>query len=101
MTFVVHQLDTFLLVGAGVTLLAILAVRVSTRAGLPSLLLYLLMGVALGESGIDGRTSRQLVERPPSARISARAAKPSACASSAFSKWIPMPLSPSATPISR
>src|SRR5215203_2950176 len=52
MTFDVHQLDTFLLVGAGVTLLAILAVRVSTRAGLPSLLLYLLMGVALGESGI-------------------------------------------------
>jgi len=52
MTFDVHQLDTFLLVGAGVTLLAILAVRVSSRAGLPSLLLYLLMGVALGENGI-------------------------------------------------
>src|SRR5215218_5426027 len=52
MTFDVHQLDTFLLVGAGVTLLAILAVRVSTRAGLPSLLLYLLMGVALGEAGV-------------------------------------------------
>jgi cell volume regulation protein A len=51
MTFDVHQLDVFLLVGAGVTLLAILAVRVSTRAGLPSLLLYLLMGVALGENG--------------------------------------------------
>jgi cell volume regulation protein A len=50
--FDVHQLDTFVLVGAGVTLLAILAVRVSTRAGLPSLLLYLLMGVVLGESGI-------------------------------------------------
>jgi potassium/hydrogen antiporter len=51
-TFDVHQLDTFVLVGAGVTLLAILAVRVSTRAGLPSLLLYLLMGVVLGESGL-------------------------------------------------
>ena len=37
-------------------------------------------------SRIDGRTSRQLVVRPPSARITARAAKPSACASSAFSK---------------
>jgi len=49
-TFDVHQLDTFVLVGAGVTLLAILAVRVSTRAGLPSLLLYLLMGVVLGEN---------------------------------------------------
>jgi cell volume regulation protein A len=51
-TFDVHQLDLFLLVGAGVTLLAILAVRVSSRAGLPSLLLYLLMGVALGENFI-------------------------------------------------
>jgi potassium/hydrogen antiporter len=55
MTFDVHQLDQFLLVGAGVTLLAILAVRVSSRAGLPSLLLYLLMGVLLGDQviGID------------------------------------------------
>lgn len=51
MTFDVHQLDSFVLMGAAVTLLAILAVRVSSRAGLPSLLLYLLMGVALGESG--------------------------------------------------
>jgi potassium/hydrogen antiporter len=49
-TFDVHQLDLFVLVGSGVTLLAILAVRLSSRAGLPSLLLYLLMGVALGES---------------------------------------------------
>jgi cell volume regulation protein A len=52
MTFDVHQLDQFLLVGSAVTLLAILAVRVSSRSGLPSLLLYLLMGVALGESGL-------------------------------------------------
>jgi cell volume regulation protein A len=51
-TFDVHQLNTFLLVGSAVTLLAILAVRVSSRAGLPSLLIYLLMGVALGESGV-------------------------------------------------
>ena len=70
MTFDVHQLDTFLLVGAGVTLLAILAVRVSSRAGLPSLLLYLLMGVALGENGIG----IQLRERRarPRARASRR-----------------------------
>nr|WP_300406020.1 potassium/proton antiporter [Nocardioides sp.] len=33
-------------------MLAILAVRLSSRAGLPSLLIYLLMGVALGESGV-------------------------------------------------
>lgn len=51
MSFDVHQLDTFVLVGSAVTLAAILAVRVSSRAGLPSLLVYLLMGVALGESG--------------------------------------------------
>jgi potassium/hydrogen antiporter len=50
--FTVHDLDTFLLVGSAVTLIAILAVRVSSRAGLPSLLLYLLMGVALGEAGL-------------------------------------------------
>jgi cell volume regulation protein A len=52
LTFDAHQLDSFLLVGSVVTLLAILAVRVSSRAGLPSLLVYLLMGVSLGESGL-------------------------------------------------
>ncbi len=52
MTFDVHQLDLFLLVGSAVTILAILAVRISSRAGLPSLLVYLLMGVALGEDGV-------------------------------------------------
>lgn len=46
----VSELDTVLLVGAVVTLLAILAARWSTRVGLPSLLLYLLIGVLLGES---------------------------------------------------
>jgi potassium/hydrogen antiporter len=51
MTFDLHQLDTFVLVGAAVTFLAILAVRLSSRAGLPSLLIYLLMGVALGLGG--------------------------------------------------
>ena len=52
MSFDVEQLDTFLLVGSAVTLLAILAVRFSSRAGLPSLLVYLLMGVVLGEAGL-------------------------------------------------
>jgi cell volume regulation protein A len=51
-SFDVHELDTFVLVGSAVTLLAILAVRLSSRAGLPSLLIYLLMGVALGEQGL-------------------------------------------------
>ncbi|WP_435771504.1 potassium/proton antiporter [Nocardioides sp. SYSU DS0651] len=50
MSFDVHQLDHFVLVGSAVTLLAVLAVRVSSRVGLPSLLLYLLIGVVLGES---------------------------------------------------
>ncbi|MDQ3424490.1 MAG: potassium/proton antiporter [Actinomycetota bacterium] len=44
------QLDVFLLAGTVVLLAAILAVRVSVRAGLPSLLVYLLIGVVLGES---------------------------------------------------
>jgi cell volume regulation protein A len=51
-SFDVEQLDKFVLIGAAVTMLAILAVRLSSRAGLPSLLIYLLMGVALGESGV-------------------------------------------------
>ena len=50
--FDVHELDTFVLVASAVTQLAILAVRLSAGAGLPSLLIYLLMGVALGESGV-------------------------------------------------
>ncbi|HET7689188.1 MAG TPA: potassium/proton antiporter [Nocardioidaceae bacterium] len=43
-------MDQVLLVGAGVTLLAILAVRVTAVAGLPTLLVYLLIGVLMGES---------------------------------------------------
>ena len=38
--------------GAAVLLLAVFAVRVSTRLGLPSLLLYLAIGLLLGESGL-------------------------------------------------
>ena len=52
MSLDVHQLDVFVLWGSAVTFLAILAVRVSSRTKLPSLLLYLLMGVGLGESGL-------------------------------------------------
>jgi cell volume regulation protein A len=54
-TFDAQQLDSVLLVGAVVMLVAILAVRISVRAGLPSLLLYLAMGVVLGESGLGIR----------------------------------------------
>jgi potassium/hydrogen antiporter len=49
--FDAHQMDHVLLVGASVTLVAILAVRLTVRAGFPSLLVYLFMGVLMGESG--------------------------------------------------
>jgi cell volume regulation protein A len=46
------SLNTALLLGAVVLLVAVAAVRLSTRAGLPSLLVYLALGVAIGESGL-------------------------------------------------
>jgi potassium/hydrogen antiporter len=42
-------------IGASVVLVAVLAVRVSVRLGLPSLLLYLGIGVVLGEAGFGIR----------------------------------------------
>ncbi len=47
----VHELDTLLLIGSAVLVAAILAVRVSVTAGLPSLLAYLGLGLLLGSSG--------------------------------------------------
>lgn len=52
MTLDVDTMNQGLLAGCGVLLVAILAVRASTGVGLPSLLLYLLIGVGLGESGL-------------------------------------------------
>jgi cell volume regulation protein A len=49
------NLDLALLVGATVLLVAVAAVRLSTRLGLPSLLVYLLIGMVLGESGLGIR----------------------------------------------
>lgn len=49
------QIDVLLLVGAGVLLAAILAVRISVGTGLPSLLVYLGIGVLLGESVVGVR----------------------------------------------
>lgn len=46
------DLNAVLLVVAGLLLVAVAAVRVSTGAGLPSLLLYLAIGLAIGESGL-------------------------------------------------
>ena len=51
MTFDVEQLDQSLLLGSVVVLVAIVAVRFTSVLGLPSLLLYLALGVLLGESG--------------------------------------------------
>src|SRR6476620_4262852 len=47
----VEELDRILLAGAAVLLVAVVAVRLSGRLGLPSLLIYLGMGLVLGESG--------------------------------------------------
>ncbi|WBB80030.1 potassium/proton antiporter [Micromonospora sp. WMMD882] len=49
------ELDVALLVGAAVLLVAVGAVRFSTRLGLPSLLVYLALGVAIGRSGLGIR----------------------------------------------
>ncbi|WP_200209742.1 potassium/proton antiporter [Micromonospora coerulea] len=48
-------LDLALLVGAAVLLVAVGAVRFSTRLGVPSLLVYLALGVAIGEAGLGIR----------------------------------------------
>jgi cell volume regulation protein A len=45
-------LELALLAGAAVLLIAVGAVRVSTRLGVPSLLVYLAIGVLIGESGL-------------------------------------------------
>ncbi|TDC79055.1 potassium/proton antiporter [Micromonospora sp. KC606] len=45
-------LNLALLVGAAVLLVAVGAVRFSTRLGVPSLLVYLAIGVAIGEAGL-------------------------------------------------
>lgn len=49
------SLDTALLAGSAVLLLAVVAVRASAGIGLPSLLIYLAMGLLLGESVLGVR----------------------------------------------
>ncbi len=46
-----HDLDVILLTGSGVLILAVLAVRLSVGVGLPSLLMYLGLGVLIGYDG--------------------------------------------------
>ncbi|MEU1037328.1 potassium/proton antiporter [Streptomyces sp. NPDC005551] len=50
----VHHLNQLLLVCSLVLLIAVAAVRISSRSGLPSLLVYLGIGVAMGQDGIGG-----------------------------------------------
>ncbi|MGI9085018.1 MAG: potassium/proton antiporter [Aeromicrobium sp.] len=47
----IHELDRYLLIGSAVLIVAVLAVRLSITAGLPSLLAYLGLGLLLGSSG--------------------------------------------------
>ncbi len=53
--FTVSQLNVWLLAGGLVLLVAVAAVRLSDRSGLPTLLLYLGLGVAIGEAGLGLR----------------------------------------------
>ncbi|WP_399118607.1 potassium/proton antiporter [Streptomyces sp. KM273126] len=48
----VHHLNQLLLVCSLVLLVAVAAVRISSRSGLPSLLVYLGIGVAMGQDGL-------------------------------------------------
>ncbi|MEV6211225.1 potassium/proton antiporter [Kitasatospora sp. NPDC051914] len=48
----VDRLNAFLLEFSAILLVAVVAVRISTRSGLPSLLIYLGIGVALGHNGL-------------------------------------------------
>ncbi|MCU1599426.1 MAG: antiporter [Frankiales bacterium] len=50
-----HAVDLALLAGCGLLLVAVLAVRVSSRTGVPALLVYLALGLALGEAGFGIR----------------------------------------------
>jgi cell volume regulation protein A len=47
-----EQLGVYLLLGGIVLLCAVVAVRLSTKTGLPSLLLYLALGLLIGEGGL-------------------------------------------------
>ncbi|MFK0291751.1 potassium/proton antiporter [Streptomyces sp. NPDC090442] len=50
----VEHLNELLLISSLVLLVAVAAVRLSSRSGLPSLLIYLGIGIAIGQDGIGG-----------------------------------------------
>jgi cell volume regulation protein A len=47
-----HSVDVALLAGCGLLLVAVLAVRLASRTGVPALLVYLGIGLVLGQSGL-------------------------------------------------
>ncbi|MCB0890172.1 MAG: potassium/proton antiporter [Nocardioidaceae bacterium] len=51
-TLDLESMNTAILVGAAVLMIAVLAVRASVGMGFPSLLIYLLIGVLMGSSGL-------------------------------------------------
>jgi cell volume regulation protein A len=51
-SFTLHDLTPALLMGTLVLLVSVAAVRLSVKSGLPSLLIYLAIGLAIGESGL-------------------------------------------------
>lgn len=57
----VDSLGPVLLVGAAVVLGAVVAAKMASRSGVPSLLLFLLMGLALGEGGAGIRFDNDLL----------------------------------------
>ncbi len=48
----IEQLNVTVLLGAAVLMVAVIAVRFTVRSGMPSLLLYLAIGMLLGEAGL-------------------------------------------------
>ena len=61
--FVLDDLTWSLLIGSAVLLVAVAAVRISVRSGLPSLLIFLGIGLLLGESGLGiGFDSEELTQ---------------------------------------
>jgi cell volume regulation protein A len=50
-----HSVDLAILAGCGLLLTAVLAVRLSSRTGVPALLVYLAIGLALGDAGLGIR----------------------------------------------
>lgn len=50
-----QDVDLALVVGCALLLVAVLSVRISSRTGVPSLLIYLLIGLLIGESGLGIR----------------------------------------------